>query len=56
MENDGVPPSPAPVVEREGGGHGLRGLRERAEALGGEFSARPDETGGFRLEMRLPVA
>jgi len=56
VENDGVPPSPAPVVEREGGGHGLRGLRERAEALGGEFSARPDETGGFRLEMRLPVA
>ncbi|MBI4319198.1 MAG: sensor histidine kinase [Chloroflexi bacterium] len=35
-------------------GFGLRGLRERAEALGGEFHAGPRHEGGFRLEMRLP--
>ncbi len=37
------------------GGYGLRGLRERAEALGGEFRAGPDEAGGFRVEMSLPM-
>lgn len=38
------------------GGYGLRGLRERAEMLRGEFHAGPDEAGGFRMEMRLPRA
>ncbi|HBY96467.1 MAG TPA: hypothetical protein DEP84_21405 [Chloroflexi bacterium] len=35
-------------------GFGLRGLRERAEALRGEFQAGPARTGGFRVEMKLP--
>jgi len=44
----------SPPAEGTEGGHGLRGLRQRAEALGGTFSAGPDEAGGFRVEMRLP--
>ncbi|HBY92863.1 MAG TPA: hypothetical protein DEP84_02695 [Chloroflexi bacterium] len=36
-------------------GFGLRGLRERAEALGGEFQAGPAPAGGFRVEMKLPL-
>src|SRR5439155_8056489 len=37
-----------------GGHHGLRGMRERAEALGGEVEAGPAETGGFTVSLRLP--
>ena len=36
-------------------GHGLIGMRERAHLYGGEFSAGPDEGGGFRVRARLPV-
>ena len=36
-----------------GGGHGLTGMRERAELLGGELVATPTGT-GFRVELRLP--
>ena len=38
------------------GGFGLAGLRERAEQLGGDFSAGPRDGGGFALEMVLPLA
>lgn len=37
-----------------GGHHGLQGMRERAEALGGEVEAGPVETGGFTVSLRLP--
>ncbi|PRX47839.1 signal transduction histidine kinase [Prauserella shujinwangii] len=36
-------------------GNGLRGMRERAEALGGELDAGPAER-GFRVRAVLPVA
>ncbi|MBZ4320771.1 sensor histidine kinase [Streptomyces huiliensis] len=36
------------------GGHGLTGLRERAEQLGGEFTAGPTD-GGFRVRAVLPA-
>ncbi|MCL9762511.1 histidine kinase [Frankia sp. AiPa1] len=36
------------------GGKGLRGLRERAVLLGGEFSARPQD-GHWIVEVRLPL-
>lgn len=39
----------------EGGGFGLVGLRERAEALHGSFKADAMQTGGFAVEMVLPV-
>jgi signal transduction histidine kinase len=37
-----------------GGGYGLRGMRERAQMLGGSLEAGPDGE-GWRLELRLPV-
>jgi two-component system sensor histidine kinase DesK len=37
------------------GGHGLTGLRERAEAVSGRVEAGPSEDGGFRLEVSVPV-
>ena len=39
-----------------GCGLGLRGLRERAELLGGTFDAAPRAAGGFALVMELPIA
>src|SRR6266576_1826641 len=36
-------------------GHGLRGMSERAAALGGEVSAGPAERGGWQVHARLPL-
>lgn len=38
------------------GHHGVRGMRERAEALGGDLKLEPREQGGVRVVARLPVA
>jgi signal transduction histidine kinase len=38
-----------------GSGRGLAGLRERVEALGGEFSADRQEGGGFLVKARVPA-
>jgi signal transduction histidine kinase len=53
-------PPPAPVTAAGGqarslpnGGHGLIGLRERAELLGGQLYATPTDTGGFDLLVTL---
>ncbi|WP_328657348.1 sensor histidine kinase [Streptomyces sp. NBC_00334] len=37
------------------GGRGLTGLRERVEALGGEFAAGFRPEGGFRVHARIPA-
>lgn len=37
------------------GGFGVLGMRERAAILGGTFSAGPRESGGTRIEVRVPV-
>jgi signal transduction histidine kinase len=42
-------------AERNGGGHGLVGMRERAMLLGGAVDTRRLD-GGFRLHARLPYA
>jgi signal transduction histidine kinase len=38
-----------------GGGHGIPGMRERAEALGGSLSAGPASDGGFLVTASLPA-
>jgi signal transduction histidine kinase len=39
----------------QGSGHGLVGMRERAQLCAGELQAGPLPTGGFRVFARLPV-
>lgn len=38
-----------------GGGFGLRGMRERVEALGGSLQVGPTDDGGFEVRASLPV-
>jgi len=44
-----------PASVRDGGGHGLVGMRERAHLLGGSVEAGARD-GRFRLRARLPYA
>ena len=37
------------------GGHGVLGMRERADVCGGELVAGPRAGGGFEVRARLPV-
>jgi signal transduction histidine kinase len=39
-----------------GAGAGVRGMRERAEALGGSLEAGPRPEGGWRVEAKLPLS
>jgi signal transduction histidine kinase len=36
-------------------GHGLRGMRERIESVGGHLEAEPDPSGGFTVTAQLPA-
>jgi signal transduction histidine kinase len=45
-----------PASDLPGGRHGLVGLRERAELLGGVCRAEPTEDGGFLVEAVFPHA
>ncbi|WP_371480352.1 sensor histidine kinase [Kitasatospora sp. NBC_00315] len=53
------PEAPGPEVTGErtlpGGGHGLVGLRERAQLLGGTLTAGPTGEGGFEVRADLPA-
>jgi signal transduction histidine kinase len=51
VEDDGRGTDPA----AEGTGMGLRGMRERVLALGGDFSAGPRPAGGFAVSAVLPL-
>ncbi|MGH2881927.1 MAG: sensor histidine kinase [Solirubrobacteraceae bacterium] len=44
----------APVREDQGPGHGLAGMRERADLLGGTLTAGPVRAGGFSVSAVLP--
>ena len=48
-----VPVAAGPLAS-SGGGYGIAGMRERAEALGGTLAAGPTET-GWRVELRVPA-
>ena len=56
VEDDGAE---RPGPSRGGGsagGRGIRGMTERATALGGELTAGPRPAGGFAVRARLPLA
>ena len=46
---------PAPLAAGAGEGMGLRGMHERAEALGGRCSTGPGADGGFAVAVELPL-
>ena len=46
---------PASTVKPGGGGHGLVGMRERVEALGGTLYAGPRASGGWSVRATVPV-
>ncbi|WP_158844830.1 sensor histidine kinase [Streptomyces sp. NRRL WC-3742] len=52
LENDGVPAVPLPS---QGGGTGLRGLRERLAAHDGELTVPTAEAGTFRMLATVPL-
>jgi signal transduction histidine kinase len=47
--------SSAGTVPADTGGHGLRGMRERAAAAGGTIDIGPLPAGGFRVTATLPL-
>nr|WP_184570764.1 histidine kinase [Streptomyces zagrosensis] len=53
---NGPPDAAAMAPQLPGGGHGLVGLRERAQLLGGTFSARHTDDGGFVVSAHFPFA
>ncbi|MFB8386952.1 sensor histidine kinase [Microbacterium sp. NPDC055910] len=53
VRNTPTPGIRPPVTD--GGGHGLRGMRERVELAGGELAAGPTPEGGFAVIARLPA-
>ncbi len=48
--DDGVGPTPGTL-----GGHGIRGMVERAELCGGRLTAGTGSSGGFEVRAHLPV-
>lgn len=54
VRNDAPPVRPAQTLP--GGGHGLVGLRERAQLLGGSLAAGPTTDGGFEVRADLPAS
>ena len=49
------PAEPAGSARAPGGGHGLLGMRERVQVLGGEMTAGATEDGGFEVAVFLPA-
>lgn len=50
IEDDGRGISPNATL-----GYGLTGIRERVRALGGEMTIAPGQSGGTKLEIRIPL-
>jgi two-component system sensor histidine kinase DesK len=43
------------VTKAPSGGHGIRGMRERLNSLGGRLTAKSEQDGGFVLEASVPL-
>jgi signal transduction histidine kinase len=54
VDDDGRGPA-ASGDSGNGTGNGIRGMRERVAALGGELTTGPRPGGGFRVQARLPL-
>ncbi|MEQ7127849.1 sensor histidine kinase [Actinopolymorpha sp. B11F2] len=54
VEND-QPPDPVAPVEAPRSGHGLAGMRERVQILGGDLETGPRAGGGFAVKATLPL-
>ncbi len=52
VDDDGRGPVDIPALRH---GNGLRGMAERAVAVGGQVQAAPRPGGGFRVRARLPI-
>jgi signal transduction histidine kinase len=55
IDDDGTGASGRPSGALAGTGSGIRGMRERAAALGGSLEAGPRAGGGFRVSATLPA-
>jgi signal transduction histidine kinase len=59
VDDDGRGPAPGggpgPAGTATGNGNGIRGMRERVAALGGELTTGPRPGGGFRVQATLPL-
>jgi signal transduction histidine kinase len=53
--DDGPAASPGQAGSNGQDGHGISGMRERALALSGQFSAGPHRDGGFQVRCALPT-
>lgn len=56
VHDDGSPDPSFALGNGSGGGHGLRGMRERVSLVGGSLTAGPDPAGGWTVTARLPWA
>lgn len=52
VSDDGVG---APPTKLDDGGHGIEGMRERVDALGGSFEIGPAPTRGVRVRATIPL-
>jgi signal transduction histidine kinase len=55
VDDDGRGPAAGDTGTARGNGNGIRGMRERVAALGGELTTGPRPGGGFRVRARLPL-
>jgi signal transduction histidine kinase len=56
IRDDGSAASPGQAGTNGQGGHGISGMRERALALSGQFTAGPHPDGGFQVWCALPTS
>jgi signal transduction histidine kinase len=55
IRDDGSAASPGQAGSNGQDGHGISGMRERALALSGQFTASPHPDGGFQVRCALPT-